>query len=236
MNFQSDICVVGDGAIGKSLALGLSQQGYSVTLLRPPARPPQKTGAWDTRVYALNHAARQLLSGLRVWEAMDANRIAPVEAMLVHGDSARAGHLDFNAWNARSSELAWIVEDSNLEQAMDGALRYAQRLQQVEARATRIVRNLDGVELQLEDGRLIHSRLLVGADGRNSWVRAQCDIGMTYRDYHQQGVVANFECELPHQGKAQQWFSEAKASSPCCPCRAIVYRWSGRRPMRWLNS
>lgn len=206
MNFQSDICVVGDGAIGKALAIGLSQLGYSVTLLRPASRAPQSQAAWDTRVYALNHAARDLLSGLRVWEAMDHGRIAPVDAMLVHGDSAHAGKIEFDAWNARSSELAWIVEDSNLEQAMDGALRYAQRLQQAQGRATRVLQQADGVELQLENGDLIRARLLIGADGRHSWVRAQCDIGMTYRDYHQRGVVCNFDCELPHHGRAQQWF------------------------------
>ncbi len=206
MNFQSDICVVGDGAIGRALAIGLSQQGYSVTLLRPHSRAPQAQGSWDTRVYALNHAARNLLSDLRVWDAMDPSRIAPVDAMLIHGDSAHAGKLDFDAWNARSSELAWIVEDSNLEQAMDGALRYAQRLQQAQGRATRLLQQAEGVELQLENGDLIRSSLLIGADGRHSWVRGQCDIGITYRDYYQQGVVCNFECELPHHGRAQQWF------------------------------
>lgn len=206
MNFQSDICIVGDGAIGKTLAIGLCQQGYTVTHLRPASRAPQAPSAWDTRVYALNHAARDLLSSLRVWEAMDHGRIAPVEAMQIHGDTERAGHLHFDAWNARTSELAWIVEDSNLEQAMDGALRYARGLKQVQGRATRLQQLAEGVELTLEDGTHIHSRLLAGADGRHSWVRGQCDIGITYRDYHQQGIVSNFECELPHHGRAQQWF------------------------------
>jgi thioredoxin reductase len=36
---RSDICIVGNGAIAKTAALGLSQAGHSVTLLVPPARP-----------------------------------------------------------------------------------------------------------------------------------------------------------------------------------------------------
>ena len=206
MDFNSDISVVGDGAIGKALAIGLAQQGYSVTLLRPSARPAPATASWDTRVYALNRKARDLLLRLRVWDAMDQARIAPVEAMLVHGDSQRAGHLNFNAWNARTEQLAWIVEDSNLEQALDGALRYAQRLQVVQGRAARLRQDADHSLLELEDGSRISSRLLAGADGRHSWVRGQCDIGMTYRSYNQKGVVCNFHCSQPHLGRAQQWF------------------------------
>ena len=35
---RSNICIVGNGAIAKTAALGLSQAGHSVTLLVPPAR------------------------------------------------------------------------------------------------------------------------------------------------------------------------------------------------------
>ena len=47
---------------------------------------------------------------------------------------------------------------------------------------------------------------MVGADGANSWVRSQADIGLDYRSYDQRAVVANFSCEKPHHGAASQWF------------------------------
>jgi hypothetical protein len=49
--------------------------------------------------------------------------------------------------------------------------------------------------------------LLLGADGRESWVRGQCDIGIDYRSYHQRAIVANFACEKPHHNVAHQWFT-----------------------------
>ena len=39
--YRSDVCIVGNGAIAKTAALGFAQSGYSVTLLVPPARPAQ---------------------------------------------------------------------------------------------------------------------------------------------------------------------------------------------------
>jgi 2-polyprenylphenol 6-hydroxylase len=212
---RSDICIVGNGAIAKTAALGLSQAGHSVTLLVPPARPgaPQASTApggdkpWDVRVYALNHTAHTLLSSLKVWGALDMARVAPVDGMDVQGDGERGGHLGFDAFGAHAGTLAWIVEDSNLNQALDAALRFAQNVETVTGRACRIVSGADDVEVELEDGRVLAAQLLVGADGRESWVRGQCDIGIDYRSYHQRGIVTNFSCEKPHHNVAYQWFT-----------------------------
>jgi 2-polyprenylphenol 6-hydroxylase len=210
---RSDICIVGNGAIAKTAALGLSQAGHSVTLLVPPARPDAQYAApggerpWDVRVYALNHTAHTLLSSLKVWGALDMARVAPVDAMDVQGDGERGGHLGFDAFGAHAGALAWIVEDSNLNQALDAALRFAQNVETVTGRACRIVSSADDVEVELEDGTVLAAQLLVGADGRDSWVRGQCDIGIDYRSYHQRAIVANFSCEKSHHNVAYQWFT-----------------------------
>jgi ubiquinone biosynthesis UbiH/UbiF/VisC/COQ6 family hydroxylase len=210
---RSDVCIVGNGAIAKTAALGLSQAGHSVTLLVPPARhdAPEAAAAgekpWDVRVYALNHTAHTLLSSLKVWGALDMARVAPVDAMDVHGDGAQGGHLGFDAFGAHAGALAWIVEDSNLNQALDAALRFAQNVETVTGRACRIGNGADNVEVELEDGKVLAAQLLLGADGRDSWVRGQCDIGIDYRSYHQRGIVANFACEKPHHNVAHQWFT-----------------------------
>jgi ubiquinone biosynthesis UbiH/UbiF/VisC/COQ6 family hydroxylase len=60
--------------------------------------------------------------------------------------------------------------------------------------------------LTLTDGRRFSARLVVGADGLHSWVRQAAGIVAEPRSYGQQGVVANFDCELAHHGCARQWF------------------------------
>ena len=108
---ESDICIVGNGAIAKTTALGLAQSGLNVALLCPPQPTGAATAAepgWDARVYALNHTAHNLLSSLKVWDALDAARVAPVDAMIIQGDGARAGDLSFDAYGAHAGTLAWI--------------------------------------------------------------------------------------------------------------------------------
>ncbi|HYD94208.1 MAG TPA: UbiH/UbiF family hydroxylase [Noviherbaspirillum sp.] len=213
MQFQSNICVIGNGAVGKAAALGFAQAGLSVTLLVPPESRGGETllpGGWDVRVYALNHVAHDLLSSLKVWQALDAARVAPVDAMDVKGDGEQAGKLCFDAYGARTGALAWIVEDSNLSAALDAALKFAPNLRIVTGRATGMHADLQGAGVSLDNGDSIAAPLIVGADGAQSWVRGQCDIGIDYRSYGQQAVVTNFECEKPHHGTACQWFTSTE--------------------------
>ena len=215
---DSDICIVGNGAIAKTTALGLAQSGLSVTLITPPPSAPPAGAAvagsagagWDARVYALNHTAHALLSSLRVWDALDASRVAPVDAMIVQGDGAGAGDLSFDAYGAHAGTLAWILEDRNLNQALDAALKFARDVTVVHGRAASLLRDGEHATVRLEDGSAITAQLVVGADGGDSWVRGQCDIGLDYRSYGQSAVVTNFACEKPHHGAAYQWFTGAE--------------------------
>ncbi len=209
MTISCDICVIGSGAVGKAGALALAQAGLQVVLVAP-ALPPQSASPlsdWDLRVYALNHVARKLLKSLKVWDAMDENRIAAVDAMAVHGDAAeRPGQLGFDSYGARVDALAWIVEDGNLNRALDSALRFSAGVKLVQGSAVQMRCDAGRASVTLDSGQIIDCSLLVGADGAHSWVRTQADIGLDYRSYGQSAVVANFSCEHPHHGVASQWF------------------------------
>ncbi len=211
MYLQTDVCIIGNGVIGKAAALGLAQAGLRVSLLcAPGAQQPASPAAdaWDVRVYAVNQVAHALLSSIKVWDALDVSRIAPVDAMQVNGDGA--GTLAFDAYGARVGALAWIVEDSNLNQALDAALKFASNVQMVHGHARHMQAEPGSVTVQLENGDTLAAALLVGADGAHSWTRHQCDIGMDYRSYGQRAIVTNFACDQPHHGVAHQWFTASE--------------------------
>lgn len=209
---QSEICIVGNGAIAKTAALSLAQAGQRVILLVPHNKPTAMPAAWDARVYALNQQAYNLLNSLKVWGAMDAARIEAVEGMQIFGDghtsnTTKPGRLEFDAFASHVNNLAYIAEDSNIMQALDAALKFASNVEIVTGRAVALDCDVASAQISLEDGRTISASLVVGADGAQSWVRTQCDIDVDYRSYRQNAVVTNFACDVPHHGIALQWFT-----------------------------
>lgn len=205
-----DVCIIGGGAIGKTAALALAKTGLRVVLVAPPPPPATDNASWDARVFAVNQIAYDLLNSVKVWDALYASRVTVVDAMVVRGDAEPdPGLLTFDAYSARVGALAWILEDRNLSQALDTALKFASNLRLVRARPTAAALRSDGqgVKVSFDDGTALDTQLLIGADGRESWVRAQNDIAVDYRSYGQRAIVSNFACTKPHHGVAYQWFT-----------------------------
>lgn len=60
--------------------------------------------------------------------------------------------------------------------------------------------------LTLKDGSMLTARLVIGADGANSWLRNKADIPLTFWDYQHHALVATIRTEEPHDAVARQVF------------------------------
>jgi len=209
-----DALVIGRGAVGASAALGLAQSGMRVGVVAPGAAAGAPAGSrgtddWDARVFALSPASRALLQGLRVWDALDASRVAPVYDMRVYpGNAPGAPELHFCAYEACVDALAWIVENDNLMAALERALGFA-GVAAIDGEVTAIDTEAPGgASVTLADGRTLQARLVIGADGARSPLRDLLGIEASEREYPQRAVVANFETSRPHRDCAYQWFGD----------------------------
>ncbi|HET7832947.1 MAG TPA: UbiH/UbiF family hydroxylase [Gallionella sp.] len=208
MNF--DIVIIGGGLVGASLAAALKDSGLSLALVEtqaviaPDAFPAQEDN-WDSRIYAISPGCRDYLEHCGAWSLLDSARIAPVEAMRVFGDAG--AELQFSAYETGVVELACILESRTMQHALWEVLQQQDNLTLINpARCAALKFGAEAAELVLEDGRTLYAKLVVGADGRDSWVRNQAGISAPPHDYQQHGVVANFTCERPHRNIAYQWF------------------------------
>lgn len=204
----ADVAVVGSGVAGMATALGLAQQGLRVALVGPRAAAHRATSdePFDARIYALAPATAALLQRLSVWARIDATRLTPVETMRVFGD--RGDPLVFDAYGAGVERLATIGEESALLQVLDAACDFQPAITRHAAAFEGSIADGDGVTLQLAGGAALRVRLLVGADGAGSPVRAAAGIGQRTTDYEQTALVCNFRCAKPHLNTAWQWFTD----------------------------
>jgi len=210
MNFMRmikpcDVAIIGAGLVGASLAAALMPSRLSVALVEPRA-PVPPMDAWDSRIYALSPGSAAFLADVGAWQAVDAQRTERVEAMRIFGDETSA-QLHFSAYEAGLRELAFIVESGRLQTALWQCVSRPSQLEiHCPAKCEALVQHADHVDVALDTGATLEAKLVVAADGAQSWVREQVGIKVIAHDYAQSAVVANFSCGLPHQGTAYQWF------------------------------
>lgn len=201
---EFDVVIVGGGLVGASLAAAL--QGSGLTLALVESQPQPVAGCdWDSRIYAVTPGNVEFLRDCGAWSEVDLSRVQAVEAMRVFGDDG--AELAFSAYEIGAPELAFILENQNLQAALWARLARQDNLTVLHpARCAGLEFGLEAAELTLTDGRMLRAKLIVGADGRDSWVRQQSGMSAAPTPYQQHGVVANFRCEKPHRGIASQWF------------------------------
>ncbi len=204
---EYDVAVVGTGIAGLAAALALARQSCRVVLLGPRRELPVAGGDhYDPRVYAISPASRGLLQRLGAWSSLPAPRLTPVEAMHVFGD--RGSAVDLHAWQAGQTDLAHIVEATELERALRNALQVF-GVPWLESDFQGLTRRVNATlqNVHLANGVTVSAALLVAADGARSAVRRAAGLDSRVRTYDANGLVAHLDAELPHQGRALQWFT-----------------------------
>ena len=179
-----DICILGSGIVGSTLALLLARERLRVGLV-VPAQPAPNAAA-DVRAYALNAKSRALLESLRCWP--DERHATEVLQMQVKGDAG--GEVNFSATELQVPGLAWIVDAPVLEAQLAQALRFQPLIELLEAPAA--------------------APLTVICEGKVSRTRAEFGIDYELAPYSQSAIAARLQCQVPHGQAARQWFSQGE--------------------------
>lgn len=202
---QFDLIIVGGGLAGASLALALRDSRLRIALVE--SQPPVPAEGWDARVYAISPVNAAFLEAIGAWRHFDPSRLSRIHAMEISGDAG--GRLAFSAFEAGVGELGWILESSHMAcEFWEGAKRQGNLTLFCPARPSQLEFRHDAAVLSLADGSVISGKLLVGADGRDSWVRQAAGLAAVNVPYGEKGVVANFVAEKPHRNIAFQWFRD----------------------------
>jgi ubiquinone biosynthesis UbiH/UbiF/VisC/COQ6 family hydroxylase len=205
-----DVAVVGGGIAGKACALGLAQLGLTTIEIAPdlgsPTYAPQGS-QWGQRIYAFSPSTQRLLAHLQIWDALDHSRMQVVRDMRIYGDRGeRNDQLQLSAFEAGTSQLAWIGESNLIEHTLDQASRFQNKLERINDAVTNIEIDAQGSTLHLKNGESIHAQLVIAADGANSPIRSAIGVDASEESYEQNAVVANWICNYPHLETAFQWF------------------------------
>ncbi len=210
MNDTFDVLIVGGGLVGASLAIALDGSGLKVALAE--AAPPRVDlqPSYDERNLALARASLNALEALGVLDAQ--SPATPIRRIHV----SRRG--DFGAVRLDHAELGLppfgaVMQARELGNALLKRLETCRSLVRLApAKATGVAVDAEFAMLDLRVGdttRTLRTRLLVGADGTESFVRNAVGIGTERHDYAQSAFVTTLTTERPLDGQAWERFTDS---------------------------
>jgi len=209
-----DVLIIGGGPVGGTLAVLLARATRTDRVpmrigIVEPRRPklPTATDPVDLRVSAYSRASERVLQAAGAWGAIAARRTCAYERMRVWHESVAPMSpeaLVFDAADVGEPNLGHIIETRLVQAALLDAAAEA-GVEIIQADFTSVAIEEDRVLAQTSAGEL-DARLIVGADGATSSVRAAVGVAADVSAYNQTAIVAVIATERPHERTAWQRF------------------------------
>ena len=213
---QQQVIIVGGGMVGLSLALMLAKSNIAVKLLEAVKYPNYDDenvapyhSSFDARNTALSRRSVQIYQKLGLWQALQQHATPILQVHITEqGSFGKArlvaeqekvesfGQVIENAWLGRVL-LTQVQKEKNIE-LIDGVK--VTSLTQTENEAN-IEAERDGEKLSL------NAKLVIAADGRDSFCRKALGVGASVHDYDQVAIVTTVQTSKPHDHVGFERFS-----------------------------
>jgi 2-octaprenyl-6-methoxyphenol hydroxylase len=206
---STDVCIVGAGPVGGTLACWLAAAGISNVVVDRAALPPMEHPAFDGRAYAIAAGSRTLLAGSGLWERLPDPPNPILDIRVTDGNVGRRPsrlRLHFDHRDVGDEPFGWMVEARGLRRALNAYVHRLNRLRVFAPAEATAHRAEAGARVTIRGGPTIDCRLVVAAEGRHSPLREAAGIPVTRFDYSQTGIVCAISHELPHRNLALEHF------------------------------
>ena len=207
---NGNILIVGGGLVGASLAIALDAAGCQVTLVEAAAPRADAQPSYDERNLALARATVNGLGAIGVWPL-----VAAQATSIRHIHVSRAGEFGSTRLDATRhgvDALGWTLPARELGVGLLRGLDACKRLVRLApASLVGLEQHPDGWRATVKTGQgeqHIDAALLVGADGTESFVRAQLGIEVDTHDYQQTLFVCTVTPERDPAHRAWERFSD----------------------------
>ncbi|MBT8038959.1 MAG: 2-octaprenyl-6-methoxyphenyl hydroxylase [Xanthomonadales bacterium] len=223
-----DLAIIGGGLVGASLACALDPLAMKTVVVESVAYRAATQPSYDDRTLALSASSCAILRGLGLWSKI-ASSATPIREIQVR-ELDRPGRVLMSPSELGLDRFGHVVEARAFGAAMAEILPNLKNtdvvcpvslvsLEPQEEACRLTVRDDDGE-------RSFRARLVVGADGAESFVRKSLGIEAERHDYNQSAVICNVTPEQDHQGRAFELFT------PSGPM-AVMPHLNGRCGLIW---
>ncbi|NWK80988.1 2-octaprenyl-6-methoxyphenyl hydroxylase [Acinetobacter sp. SwsAc4] len=214
---QQQVIIVGGGMVGLSLALMLAKSNIAVKLLEAVKYPNYDDenaspyhSSFDARNTALSRRSVQIYQKLGLWEALQQHATPILQVHITEQGSF--GKARLVAEQEKVESFGQVIENAWLGRVLLTQVRQQALIELIDGvQVTALTQDTDHVQIEaMRNGEYIHSlksKLVIAADGRDSFCRQAIGVGVDEHDYDQVAIVTTVQTSKPHQQVGFERFS-----------------------------
>ncbi|MFW2057891.1 2-octaprenyl-6-methoxyphenyl hydroxylase [Acinetobacter haemolyticus] len=213
---QQQVIIVGGGMVGLSLALMLAKSNIAVKLLEAVKYPNYDDenlapyhSSFDARNTALSRRSVQIYQKLGLWDALQQYATPILQVHITEQGSF--GKARLVAEQEKVESFGQVIENAWLGRVLLTQVRQQPLIELIDGvKVTALTQNAEFVYIEAQRGEenlQLKSKLLIAADGRDSFCRQAIGVGVDEHDYDQVAIVTTVQTSKPHQQVGFERFS-----------------------------
>lgn len=213
---QQEVIIVGGGMVGLSLALMLAKQNIAVKLLEAIKYPNYDDvnlapyhSSFDARNSALSRRTVQIYQELGLWSALQEHATPIFEVNITEQGSF--GKARLKAEQEKVESFGQVIENAWLGRVLLTEVQKQPFIELIDGvQVTQLTQDADMAYIKASRGEeqlSLQAKLVIAADGRDSFCRKALGIGASEHDYDQVAIVTTVQTSKPHNHVGFERFS-----------------------------
>lgn len=213
---QQEVIIVGGGMVGLSLALMLAKQNIAVKLLEAIKYPNYDDvnlapyhSSFDARNSALSRRTVQIYQELGLWSALQEHATPILEVNITEQGSF--GKARLKAEQEKVESFGQVIENAWLGRVLLTEVQKQPFIELIDGvQVTQLTQDADMVYIEASRGEeqlSLQAKLVIAADGRDSFCRKALGIGASEHDYDQVAIVTTVQTSKLHNHVGFERFS-----------------------------
>ena len=213
---QQEVIIVGGGMVGLSLALMLAKQNIAVKLLEAIKYPNYDDenlapyhSSFDARNSALSRRTVQIYQELGLWRALQEHATPILEVNITEQGSF--GKARLKAEQEKVESFGQVIENAWLGRVLLTEVQKQPLIELIDGvQVTQLTQDADMAYIDASRGEeqlSLQAKLVIAADGRDSFCRKALGIGASEHDYDQVAIVTTVQTSKPHNHVGFERFS-----------------------------
>lgn len=213
---QQQVIIVGGGMVGLSLSLMLAKANIAVKLLEAVKYPNYDDqnvapyhSSFDARNTALSRRSVQIYQKLGLWEALQQHATPILQVHITEQGSF--GKARLVAEQEKVESFGQVIENAWLGRVLLTQVRQQPLIELIDGvQVTALTQDAEQVHIEAQRGDEVlklESKLLIAADGRDSFCRQAIGVGVDVHDYDQVAIVTTVQTSKPHEHVGFERFS-----------------------------